>query len=171
MALTLTKETGAGLAAANAYADVADGDAYHEGHLYATAWTGATSGNKAAALVMASRVIDAECQFLGTLAVDGQALQWPRTDCPDADGGEDAVLDSAAVPAAVVRATCELARELLAADRTGDAPGVGLVQSSVSGITMIYDTKRPKPVLPRLVLAMVNKYLAAQTGQVRVTRV
>ena len=38
---------------ANSYASVADSDAYHEGHLYATAWTGATTDNKAASLVMA----------------------------------------------------------------------------------------------------------------------
>ena len=35
MALVLTKEDGTGLAGANAYANGADGDAYHEGHLYA----------------------------------------------------------------------------------------------------------------------------------------
>ena len=35
MALTLKKEDGSGFADANAYADVADGTAYHEGHLYA----------------------------------------------------------------------------------------------------------------------------------------
>ena len=35
MALTLVKETGAGLSNANSYANAADGDAYHDGHLYA----------------------------------------------------------------------------------------------------------------------------------------
>jgi hypothetical protein len=35
MALVLLKEDGSGLAGANTYAVVADGDAYHEGHLYA----------------------------------------------------------------------------------------------------------------------------------------
>ena len=33
--LTLIKETGEGLDDANSYADLADGDAYHAGHLYA----------------------------------------------------------------------------------------------------------------------------------------
>lgn len=33
MALTLVKEDGSGLASANSYASVADGDAYHDGHL------------------------------------------------------------------------------------------------------------------------------------------
>ena len=39
MSLTLIKEDGTGKADANSYASVADGDAYHDGHLYATAWT------------------------------------------------------------------------------------------------------------------------------------
>ena len=37
MPLVLVKEDGSGLTAANSYASVADGDAYHLGHLYATA--------------------------------------------------------------------------------------------------------------------------------------
>jgi len=65
MTLTLIKEDGTGLADANSYASVADGDAYHAGHLYATAWTAATDVQKAVALVMASRLIDAEWQFNG----------------------------------------------------------------------------------------------------------
>jgi hypothetical protein len=84
--LTLTKETGAGLANANTYALVADGDAYHMGHLYASAWDVATADKKAAALVMASRLIDSEFQFGGWKAISGQALQWPRMDCPEPDG-------------------------------------------------------------------------------------
>ena len=58
MALVLIKEDGTGLVNANTYASVADGDAYHEAHLYATAWTAATTPNKEAALAMATRLID-----------------------------------------------------------------------------------------------------------------
>jgi hypothetical protein len=76
MALTLIKEDGTGLANANAYASAADGDAYHAGHLYATAWTGATGDQKAAALVMATRLIDGQYQFNGLRSQSGQALQW-----------------------------------------------------------------------------------------------
>ena len=74
MALTLKKEDGSGFSDANAYADVADGDAYHEGHLYASAWSGASAGDKAAALVMASRVIDAQMQFRGHMRLASLAL-------------------------------------------------------------------------------------------------
>ena len=75
MALTLIKEDGTGKADANSYASVADAEAYHEGHLYATAWTGATAEQKAAALVMATRLIDAQFQFNGVRTNEGQALQ------------------------------------------------------------------------------------------------
>ena len=68
MALTLIKEDGTGRSDANSYADVADGDSYHDGHLYASAWTGATADKKAAALVMATRLIDSQFQFNGSRA-------------------------------------------------------------------------------------------------------
>ena len=54
MSLTLIKEDGTGRADANAYADLTDGNAYHDGHLYASAWTAATDAQKAVALVMAT---------------------------------------------------------------------------------------------------------------------
>src|SRR6478735_3539090 len=115
MALVLVKEDGTGLANANSYASAADGDAYHDGHLYATAWTVATLANKEKALVFATRLIDAEYQFNGVKAVETQALQWPREACLDPDT-EDGWATSDVVPTSVRDATCELARELLIAD-------------------------------------------------------
>ena len=116
MSLTLVKEDGTGMADANAYADVADGNDYHNGHLYATAWTGATDDQKAAALVMATRLIDGQYQFNGLRSQSGQALQWPRVNCPDPDKAPIPVLTSlllydpfvpfSIVPLAVVEATC-----------------------------------------------------------------
>ena len=130
MALTLIKEDGTGKVDANSYASAIDSDAYHAGHLYATAWTGATADNKAAALVMASRVIDAEFQFNGVKTSAAQALQWPRSDCRDPDAltasGGAAMVASNVVPKGVSDATCELARELLLLDRTSAPPGEGL---------------------------------------------
>ena len=136
MALTLIKEDGTGKVDANSYAEVADGDSYHDGHLYADAWTVADAGRKAAALVMATRVIDAEFRFNGRRTSESQALQWPRAECPDPDKGLvrlSALLpilsnfvDYDRVPSAVVQATCEMARELLIVDRTAAPPGEGI---------------------------------------------
>ena len=184
MALILTKETGAGLANANAYADVADGDAYHAGHLYATAWTAATADNKAVALVMASRLIDAEFQFNGTRTNAVQGLQWPRARCPEPDAihvplqvllpipSDFVRFDS--VPKAVVQAACEMARELLIADRTAAPPGEGLKYYNNAGIQTGYDKGDTRPVIPAVVQAMLAKYgalIQARSGAVKLVRV
>src|SRR2546425_1045139 len=128
MALTLIKEDGSGKVDANSYANAADGDAFYDGHLYATAWTGASTGSKEKALVMATRLIDSQFQFGGWRSHDEQALQWPRDHCPDPDRGLNVAIllrlrgnnfvDFDIVPKAVVDAACEMARELLIADRT-----------------------------------------------------
>ncbi len=47
-----------GASNANSYCSRADGDAYHEAHLYASAWTGATADQKDAALFWATRLLD-----------------------------------------------------------------------------------------------------------------
>ena len=160
--LTLIKEDGTGKADANSYASATDGDTYHAGHLYATAWTGATADNKAAALVMAARVIDAEFQFNGVKASAAQALQWPRSDCRDPDAvtasGGAAVVASNVVPKGVLDATCELAREFLTLDRTAAPPGEGLLSDWTSTAGKKYSKTDVRPILPRLVLSLLSKY-------------
>ena len=171
MALILIKETGAGLANANAYANAADGDAYHEGHLYASAWTAASAGNKAAALVMATRLIDAELQFAGWKVSPTQALQWPRASCLDPDGGDDLPAD--AVPKAVQDATCELARELLIVDRTAAPVGEGLKYFNDGSVQAGYDKSDTRPIISRVAQAMLAKYGAlvkSRSSAVRLVR-
>lgn len=172
MALTLIQEDGTGKADANSYAAVADGDAYHDGHLYATAWTAATTENKEKALVFATRLLDAELRFKGVKASTTQALQWPRAECRDPDGADD--LASDAVPSAVVQATCEMARELLVKDRTAAPPGEGLKYLNVGSTQTGYDKSDTPPVITRVAQAMLAKLgslLKAKSGAVNLVRV
>jgi hypothetical protein len=184
MALPLIKEDGMGKADANAYADVADGDAYHAGHLYATAWTGASADQKAVALVMASRLIDAEFQFNGTRTTANQALQWPRAMCPEPDNVHVPIsvllpipydyVQYDKVPKAVVQATCEMARELLIADRTTAPVGEGLTYQNIGGNQTGYDKTDKRPVLSQVAQVMLAKYgsqISAKSGAVRLMRV
>lgn len=184
MALTLIKETGSGMSDANTYAWVADGDAYHDGHLYATAWTGATEDSKGKALVMATRTLDAMFRFNGTKREIGQALQWPRQDCrdPDLQSGimtgllpaQWGFLDETKVPPLVVQATCELAREFLESDRTDNPLGEGLKSLSIPGaLSLDFNPKSNKPAVTRLVQTMLEKYgdyLGNTSGAVRLVR-
>ena len=172
MALTLIKEDGTGKPDANAYANAADGDAYHEGHLYASAWTAATTASKEAALVFATRLIDSQFQFGGAKGKSTQALQWPRDDCLDPDAAGDSVA-SEVVPKPVVAATCEMARELLIADRTASAAGEGLKFQNVGSTQTGYDKKDTRPVISHVAQAMLAKYgtlLKSRSGVVQLVR-
>jgi len=168
MPLVLVKETGAGLANANAYANAADGDSFHLGHLYATDWTGASTATKEAALVMATRVIDSLYAFKGYRANDGQALQWPRVYARDPDRLESPIpvrllvagdfFDELSIPKLLSDATCETARALIIADRTGDPDGEGLNQFALTGVLAIqFNVKDRRPMVPHLALAMLSK--------------
>ena len=80
------------------------------------------------------------------------------------------------VPAAVVAATCELARELLIVDRTAAPAGEGIAatQSSeashteTSGTSSMsstsYDKSDMRPVISRVAQAMLAKYGALMSG-------
>jgi len=184
MALTLIKEDGTGKADANSYASVADGDTYHDGHLYATAWTGASADQKAVALAMASRLIDAEFQFNGTRTTAGQSLQWPRAMCPEPDNVHVPIsallpipsnyVEYDKVPKAVVQATCETARALLIEDRTANPLGEGLKFTGLGGNQTSFDKSDRRPVIPYVAQAMLVKYgalILAKSGSVRLTRV
>jgi hypothetical protein len=183
MALVLIKETGAGLSDANSYASVADADSYHEGHLYGSAWTTASTSTKEAALVMATRLIDGCHQFNGRKVSSTQGLQWPRAKAIDPDGAGSTGLFSGTgfffaedvVPIAVVNATCELARELIKADSTDATDAEGLQSISIAGaLTMQFDKKDQQAKIPetaRVFLAKLGTYLPGTSGTVRLVRV
>ena len=167
MALVLVKEDGTGLAGANSYATEADGNAYHAGHLYACIWTNSSTAQREMALVMATRLMDAFMWFNGVKANVSQALQWPRAGCPDPDQARGpwrvlvawgaGYFDSGSVPACVVAATCETARELLLSDRTGAPMGEGLKSSSVGAGTVVFDRGDRPPILPHVAIALLGK--------------
>lgn len=182
--LTLIKEDGTGKVDANSYADVAEGDAFHEAHLYASDWTAASAANKAAALVMATRLIDAHYQFRGFKAHDSQALQWPREFARDDDALHSRVFLSLAsrdeyfanniVPKILRDATIETARELIKADRTEAPDGEGLATMALTGtLSLTFDKKDRPPVIPHVAQAMLSKlgeYLKRSAGTARLIR-
>jgi hypothetical protein len=194
MALVVIREDGTGRSDANCYADSADSDIYHEGHLYADAWNSAAPDAKDKAVVMAARLIDAEFRFNGWRAVEGQALQWPRLRCPDPDsmsgtgvlgfgcGGN--YVASNVVPKGVTDANCELARLLLVSDRTDYSLGQGLHSQVTSSSTrntdgsggsdstsFVYDKTDKPPTLSRVVVAMLARFGGASaSGVVRLSR-
>jgi len=137
--------------------------------------------------VFATRLIDSQFQFNGWRSNDEQALQWPRDHCPDPDRGLSIAIvlrlrganfvDFDVVPKAVADATCEMARELLIADRTAAPAGEGInVATTGSGATYAstqYSKSDTRPIIPHVAQAMLSKYgslVASGSGTVRLVR-
>lgn len=133
MPITLIATVGG--ATSNTYVTLADADTYFEGHAFASTWDAETDANKNIALAHATMILD-RIKWAGSkgqTAVGGltQALAFPRRWCPtleyDAapqhisdDFVDESVMyyDEDAIPTPLVRATCELALELVRAGTT-----------------------------------------------------
>lgn len=116
MAATFTVEDGTGLAAANAYVEVADVTQYAENHLAdATTWTDLTTAVQQYHIRTATRYLDARYggRWRGTRANDTQALDWPRTGAYDRSGY---AIDYESIPGALADACCAFAIESVSAD-------------------------------------------------------
>jgi hypothetical protein len=144
-----------GLNTSNAYCDLAFSDAYHELHLYASAWIDeGDDDRKIAALIWATRLLDEQVGWAGYKLTDEQALRWPRYDVYDQDGY---VLASDSIPLFLKNATAELARTLLAENRTTDR-SFGITSVKADTVEVVFDKQDVKPVFPASVLAMVAPY-------------
>lgn len=121
---------------ANSYASVAEADAYHETHLYASAWTSETDERKKAALVWATRMLDNELEFNGWPTTVEQKLRWPRQGIWTRDNID---VDEDTIPEFVQFATAELARLLLVQDRTAEPDTKGFSAIRVGPISLNID--------------------------------
>ncbi len=183
MAFTFTVEDGTGLANANSYASVAEGDDYHAAHLYATDWTGATTEKKQQALAMATRLVDSEFDFIGYKMKVTQGLQWPRglARNPDLYQGVVAVASvmalsggyfpSDAVPAELKQAVCEMARLLIGENRTRNPDNEGVAEVDVyKAVRVKFDKTTAQPVISRVVVDMLSKIGQSKESHTRVVR-
>lgn len=142
---------------ANSYCTVEEADAYHDARLHATDWL--VSGDvKAAAVVMATRLLDAYYSWTGSVltapptpglpqgayrawtgaaSTETQALCWPRTGMYSRNGY---ALGSGEIPQPLKDATAEFARQLIAADRTldSDAEVQGLRSVRAGSVTIAF---------------------------------
>jgi hypothetical protein len=161
MALTLTLEDGTGLSNSNSFATVAEGDGYHDGHLYPSTWTGAATATKEAALVMATRLLDRKTKWPGSKVKSTQALAWPREDV-ECDGFE---IPANLVPQPVKDATAELARLLIGEDLTAEVAQNELESIGLGkGALEIKFNGKPKKQIPLIVDDLLGCYGDLTTG-------
>lgn len=143
MACTIDSTVGG--ANANSYSSIADADSYHETHLYASDWEDADTDDKCRALQMATRLLDQRFEWNGVAVGSTQALLWPRVAATYPNGHP---IPSDIVPTAVKHATAELARQLIADDRTADSDteAKGIKAMTVGSISMEFRSVAAKPI-------------------------
>lgn len=103
--------------AANAYVTQAQCDTYQSSRLFNDTWNNAASDDQIRAIEDATRRIDASFEWTGGAASITQRLCWPRTGMRNRN---HVAIDPGTIPPELMDATCEMARQLLAADRFAD---------------------------------------------------
>jgi len=151
MALTLDASIGG--VNSNSYATEADGDAYHDLRLFVTAWTGAATADKEAALVWASQQLDYHFDWTGSKFTIEQAMRWPRFGALDRDGQ---LIDSAELPQEIINAVSELARLLIGTDRAAETGVEGIQKLKVSVIELEFDKHDRIQTIPDEVYQMIS---------------
>lgn len=163
-------ETGSGSSSANSYASVADGDAYHAMHLYATAWTQATDANKEKALIWSTRLLDEQMVWTGHKLEDSQALQWPRNGVIDKG---DFLIESTTIPQSLKDSVSEFARFLISSDRTAEADTIGFKRIKAGPVEVEIDKadrESLSQIIPRHVLEMLWPLGVPRRGQTKLRR-
>ena len=142
---------------ANSYVTLAQASAYHATHLYASAWTAASSATQETAVIMATRTLDDWVDWKGNKQDDDQALRWPRYGVEDRDG-YDFEIDE--IPVFLINATSELARTLIGGDVTAEPDTKGFSKLKVGSLELVVDKedRDSTTVLPDTVKAMVEHY-------------
>lgn len=110
--MTFEVETGSGSATATSYASVATADDYHTLHPSESTWASLTTEQKQERLMLATAMLDEQCDWRGAKAVTASALRWPRTWLLNRDG---IAVSSTSIPRGLAWATAELARQLITA--------------------------------------------------------
>lgn len=174
--MAIIVEDGTGKVDAASYVSVAEADAYFSAHLYGTGWTGATTQQKEAALVMATRGIDAGMEFKGSQIGLGQALEWPRvgvvipgermdgepvsivTGSENVRRGQALEIPPNVIPRRLKDAVCEFSRFLLAGDRDAAADTAAVKREKVDVIEVEYSTGSRPDIIPESVLRMLRPF-------------
>lgn len=152
----------------NTYCNLAEADAYHSTRGFNSKWTTASTEEKNAALVWATRQLDQE-DFSGLATFrSNAALRWPRTGLVNREG---LVIDPLTIPQFIKNAVSEWALHLLSEDRTADEGGLTQYGGKVGPVSD--PTMFVRKTMPSSVRDMLRPYLAgggAGSGMGRVRR-
>ena len=140
----------------NSYSSLADANTYHSERLHNSEWAACDNESRESALIWASRSLDDWFQWKGEPTDTDNGLRFPRTNIVDRDG---TLLDSSLIPAFLVRATAQLALELIRKDiyQNPDSFGIRKVSAGQNAAAVSFTSEQPTTV-SREVTRMVSFY-------------
>lgn len=150
---TLQVITTPGASDANAYAGLADAEAYALTCPIKGVWATSDDATKAASLVQATRLLDGLSWAGYRTHPLTQSLQWPRLYVYDREGY---AISADGIPKKIMEATCEFAMRLVGDDRSADSGGLSPETVKIGSLSMGPTRRRP---IPSSVLEMVRDYL------------
>ncbi len=160
----------------NSYISLEDAEAYFAARLHSSKWTGASSSDKPAALMQATRMLDELMEWIGVPSEEGQSLRWPRQAelpyLPSYPAGFEPLLaddsgdlrlrdrdgtpiETDAIPAKLKDAVCEQAIYLLSLDPTQKPtlPQKGFSSAGAAGMTVVADSEKRPDLLCQTAIA------------------
>lgn len=179
--MPLIIETGAIVPNANSYVTLEEANAYMEYSATRVLWAAMTDPDKEAAIVQATRAMDATVTWKGDKVRWDQPRQWPRTGVQIDTGGiawnplgsnYAAQVPADTIPQAIKEASIELASMMAQGDRTADPDSAGIksVKLGKGALEVEFDPSTTPQMLGRLPPALLNDYMEGY-GRNRIVKV
>lgn len=160
----MTLDATVGGVSSNSYIDETDANTYFESVINSDSWDTASTPNREAALITATRLLDQNIVYIGSIATDTQALRWPRSAAYNQDGIE---YSDSAIPEKLKFIVCDLALSILSnGGYTGSSNQFR--QLNVGSLILKYkDPNTDGPFPPNVLEAirLFGEYNGASTGR------
>ena len=146
MAYTFIVETGENIPGSNSYVSVEEASDYLSLNIHVSQkWMALTLDQQQHLLSWATRYLDQQARWRGTMTYPSQSLRFPRTGVTDQDGTP---LPPDVIPERLKEATIEMARFFLESDRSAPRPQDGLKKLRVETIELVFKDDYTLPTVP-----------------------
>jgi len=162
MALVIDATVGG--TSANSYATIAEIDEFVLSNPHDTTWDDVSDANKIGYAIFATRVINERIAWYGWVAVQTQALDFPRGGIYDKNSYS---ISSSIVPTDIKNGQAEMARLLVDRDRTADPDTKGYREIYLGPIRLNIDKRDAPRALPASVYNILQWYGVRTTKRAR----
>lgn len=162
MAFAFIVEDGSGIVGATSYVSLAEANDIISVNVHAnTDWDALSDADKERLLAWGSRYLDERTRWYGTRVNESSGLRWPREGITDRDG---ILISSTTIPKQLKVAAAEMARYLMAQDRTVERDQDGLARLKADVIELEFREGYQLPKVPEHMQYLLIGLGAVSTG-------